>query len=279
MTATVSLRHGGNYKLQAYGRGSSATWPYLIHGATDDIDAKNALIAAAPTSFDGLPASSYDVEPTENGEFWYGSVTYAPLSLGGGVSGDDETYIEEFDTSGQQITVMQSLETMATEGEAIDFGQAVGVTQSGVNGVDIIVPSYTFAMTRGWPSGKINNTYRQMLADLTGKVNDAAFGPYEAGEVLFLGARGSRTSDSASSDWSISYRFSVSRNNTEFPVKYFLNNAMKSEKINKGGWEYVWVFCAPRLVGGILATVPVKVSVERVYEEASFSGIEDVLPA
>lgn len=278
MTATVAQRHGGSLKRDPAGRASSATWPYLIEGATSDIDAKDALIAAAPTTYDGLPVKDYEVEPTENANFWYGSVSYG-LSLGGGVSGEAENYVEEFDISGQNLTVMQSLETVEEEGEAIDFGGAVGVTQGGVNGVDIIVPAYTFGVTRGWPAEKIDDSYRQMLADLTGKVNDSAFGAYEAGEVLFLGARGSRTSADASADWSITYRFAVSRNRSDFPIKYFAAGSMTSATVNKNGWEYVWVYCAPRVVSGILVTVPVKVSVEKVYEEESFSGIADVLPS
>jgi len=65
------------------------------------------------------------------------------------------------------------------------------------------------------------NTTDRMLATslnlfiLTGRVNQAAFKGFAAGEVLFLGASGSKRGDG---DWEITFNYAASPNVTNLPV-------------------------------------------------------------
>jgi len=61
--------------------------------------------------------------------------------------------------------------------------------------VDITVPVYSFSETHYNSLAFVTESYKQTLFGLTGKVNNAAFKGFAAGEVLFLGASGSKRGD------------------------------------------------------------------------------------
>ena len=113
--------------------------------------------------------------------------------------------------------------------------------------------------TRFWPTG----TYKLTLFGLTGKVNNAAFRGFAAGEVLFLGAQGSKT---GTGDWSISYRFAASPNVANLTV----GDITVTEK---RGWDYLWVSYADSKddTAKRLVKKPVAAYVEQVYGYADFS--------
>jgi len=69
---------------------------------------------------------------------------------------------------------------------------AIGVTDTGVEGVEIVVPVYNFSETHYLPDGQVTQGYKLTLFGLTGKVNNGSFRGFAAGEVLFLGASGSK---------------------------------------------------------------------------------------
>jgi len=100
---------------------------------------------------------------------------------------------------------------------------------------------------------------------LTGKVNNASWKGFAAGEVLFLGVSGSKRGED---DWEITFRFAASPNRTNIQIG---NITVASKK----GWEYLWVRYADVEDGGsnTLVKQPVAVYVEKVYEEGDFSAL------
>ena len=107
-------------------------------------------------------------------------------------------------------------------------------------------------------------SYKAILRSLTGKVNNASFKGFSAGEVLFLGASGSKRGDD---DWEISFRFAASENRSYITVGDITGVAKK-------GWEYMWVRYADAEDDEAKAIVkkPVAVYIEKVYEEGSFGA-------
>jgi len=102
-----------------------------------------------------------------------------------------------------------------------------------------------------------------VLFNISGKVNNAPFKGFQAGEVLFLGPSGStRDKD----DWEITFRFAASPNVTGLTVDDIAG-------IDKKGWEYMWVRYADAQDQNILVKRPTAVYIEKVYEYGDFSGL------
>ena len=94
---------------------------------------------------------------------------------------------------------------------APDFGGAIGVDNDGnVNGVDITMPVMHFSETHFFKASCVTTTFKKRLAGLTGTINKSAFRGFQAGEVLFLGAAGTRRGTDSEDEWEITYRFAVS---------------------------------------------------------------------
>ena len=245
---------------------SAAELVYVVRHTSDDAAARTELLNAAPASHHGLPRDDAEVEELAQG-LWLGTVRYAapgstadPAPVGGSSF--------SFDTTGGTQHITQSLATVASHaasGSAPDFRGAIGVTPEGVQGVDITAPAYAFAETHVLDAAAVTNAYKGTVFALTGKVNSSAFRGLAAGECLFLGAAGSQRDDDA---WELTFRFAGSPNRSNFSVGPISG-------VSKKGWEYLWVRYEDTIdaASQTLVKQPVAAYVERVYEEASFSGL------
>jgi hypothetical protein len=174
-----------------------------------------------------------------------------------------------FETGGGTSHITNSLETIAAYAPpgltAPDFKGAIGVTDDAVEGADITTPVYQFAETHYIADASVTDQYKGSLFALTGRTNDDAWRGFAAGEVLFLGATGTRrTAD----DWEITFRFAASPNVTGMTIGEITN-------ITKGGWEYLWIRYQSTIDGTANAVVkrPRAVYIERVYYSGDFSGL------
>ena len=243
---------------------------YVVDGTDDDAAARAALAAEAPATHAGLVRDddSLHVEPT-GFNLWEGKARYVKQEFTPPATGDT---VFTFDTTGGTQHITQSRQTMqrrpAPGTTAPDFGGAIGVTADGVEGVDITVPVFQFSETHYFTNGQVTPSYKGTLFTLTGKVNSGAFKGFQAGEVLFLGASGSRRGTDPDDDWEITFRFAASPNETGLSVGSITG-------INKKGWEYLWVRYADDEDANakVLVKKPIAAYVERVYENGDFSGL------
>lgn len=248
------------------GNNPSVELHYHVRGTNDDVEARAALAALAPTLYDPwgtsmiyLPRDTITLQPAGD-ELWEGIVRYGMLPPTNG-----STFA--FDTGGGTQHITQSRQTVgayAPAGKtAPDFRGAIGVTPDSVEGVDITVPVYHFSETHYLPNSTVTLAYKGTLCGLTGKVNSAWFKGLAAGECLFLGAAGAKR---GSGDWEITYRFAASPNVTNLTVGDITG-------INKGGWQYLWVRYEDSVDDTAKALVkkPLAAYVERVYEYGDFS--------
>lgn len=241
---------------------------YVVDGTASDIDAKAALASGTGVTYDGYVRKSVHVEaigdPTLSLK-WNGTVSY-------GVKENNPETGESsfsFDTGGGTQHITQSIETVqryAAEGNtAPDFQGAIGVAKDSVEGVDITMPVYNFSETHYFDASVVTSSYKGLLFHKTGMYNNDSFKGFEPGEVLFLGASGSKR---GTGDWEITFRFAASQNRSEIKVG-------EIGPISKKGWEYLWVRYedAEDTNAKALIKKPVAAYVEKVYYGTDFTSL------
>ena len=257
----VTCQERNNSRDVTIGENDAATLRYVIRGAGDDLAAYNALLANSPATHQNMPRLNLSVEPQGGGnDIWYGTVRYGWPSVK-----DVGENRFTFDTGGGTQHITQSLATTSYGTAPPDFNGAIGVTKDSVNGVDIIVPQYNFSETYYFAETYVTDSYKSTIADLTGKINDATFRTFAAGEVLFRGASGSQRGNG---DWEITFKFSQSPNVTAMTIGSIAG-------IAKDGWQYLWVRYQDVEDTAAKAVVkrPLAVYVEDVYESGDFAGL------
>ena len=249
---------------------TQAEVPYLVFGAEEELAALNAVREASPEKLENLTRQTLEISERINQDIFKVLVTYE-IDVFGGSTGDNEPEPSfAFDTGGGSKHVNQSIATVSrTPSDAPDYGGAISVDSEGnVNGIDITMPVMNFSETHYFRASKVTTAYKKRLAELTGTVNNGKFKGYAPGEVLFLGASGSRRGKHSDDDWEITFRFAVSPNRENLKI----GDLTIKEKL---GWDYLWVRYADEVSSDQKSLVkkPESAYVERVYQAADFGGL------
>lgn len=246
---------------------------YAVLGTESDLDVRALVEGTIPAIVRGMVFQNYRIDH-KGGGVWDVSVRYgreesqAADALPGGDPVTPEAPLGPsytFEMSGGTQHVTQSLQTVAKHARPgknpPDFKGAIGVNGDSVEGTDVTVPVFRFSETYSIPAGLVTHGYKVVLFHLTGRVNNAPFKGFAAGEVLFLGASGSRR---GIEKWEISYQFAASPNAVGLQVGDIAGIAKK-------GWEYLWVRYGDVEDEKVLVKQPESVHVERVYEPGNFA--------
>ena len=144
---------------------------YIIFGTSDDLAAKAELASESPGTYDGLPRQNIQIEPLAN-DIWEGTVRYS-LTEGSAPPQTGESSFS-FDTGGGNQHITHSRSTVAAHAPAGEtppnFQGAIGVTDNGVEGVDVIVPVYQFSETHYLEHSVVTPAYKGTLFSLTGRL-------------------------------------------------------------------------------------------------------------
>ena len=204
------------------------------------------------------------------GEYWWlASVTWGIQSSGNPDTSPGIPPTLRFSTKGGTQHITQSLETVDIYSRlgpvyppAPDHKGAIGVTRGGIQGVDIVVPAFSWSLSIRTAASSINDAYVMNLESLTGCVNDYTFYGRAAGEVRFDGAEGQRTGD----EMELTFSFSSQRNVTDRTIGDVAG-------IDKEGWDYLWVLYEEEEddTAKAMSQVPSGVYVERVSPRADFA--------
>lgn len=262
-------------KSRAWQTGDNRNVEYLytLTGTSNDITARDYVEANSPTSVDGLPRKVVELTPdwtdsiTDDGR-WDVAVEYALLDLL-----DETTPRQAFDTTGGTQHITQSIDTResvrVSGGVGPDNKGAIGVTDDGVDGVDIIVPVYKWTETHIFPIATVDSAYKGNLFALTARINGATFREFAIGEVLFLGVVGTQRS---ATEWELTFAFAASPNRDAIAIGDELTIT------HKGGHDYLWVRYTSAVDGTSQNSFSIKkpyaAYVERVYRVGNFSGLE-----
>lgn len=246
---------------------SSAEIPYIVRQAADETEVKSAASAAIPATYSGMPRKSIEIAERVNSNTWkvvarYETPDYDPV--------EPPEPIFSFDTGGGTQHITQSIQTVSRHGPAATdkLGGAIGFDGENIEGVDIAIPVYNFSETHYKSAASVSTSYRLALFRVTGTVNSSSFRGFAAGEVLFLGASGSRRGDDADDDWEITYKFAAQQNRSGITVG-------EISGISKKGWEYMWVQYAPDVDTSASQIIkkPVAVYIEKVYQDGNFGDL------
>ena len=252
--------------VNKYGNYTTADVPYFVFEAADEDSAIAAVYNNSPSAFMWMPRESVTVEDRINEDTFKVIARYQKAD-------DQEEEIPPavytFDTGGGTQHITQSIETVNRyPADAPDYKGAIGYDGENVAGVDIAQPTLNLTETHYFPEGVVTTGFIANLALRTGMVNGDGFRGFAPGEVLFLGASGSKRDDDENPLWEITYRFAVSRNRSNFRVGDITVGA-------KWGWEYLWVRYGDEVDDAKKQIVkkPVAAYVEKVYDLTNFSGL------
>jgi hypothetical protein len=258
--ATIHERYDSRETTVSFDR-PAAELLYWVEGTESDLAVKTLVEATIPAIYAGLVYQEYRIYH-RGGGLWDVSVRY-----GSREQNEVGTSNFSFETGGGTQHITQSLETLQKKAPpditAPDFQGAIGVTGDAIEGTDIVVPVYTFTETHYIANSAVTGAYKAALFALTGRVNGATFRGFEAGEVLFLGASGSKR---GAEDWEITFRFAASPNVTGIEIGEITG-------IDKRGWDYLWVRYVDDEHADTLVKRPASAYVERVYEDGDFSNL------
>jgi hypothetical protein len=264
---------------------------YKLFGTADDIAVHNYLnqeITANALFWDypgagdqRLQAENYSIEYLGD-DAWHVEVSYVKEGAADDPNEPDPLRrSRSFDTGGGTSHITQVAGSPAETrypssgpNAATDQKGAIGVDESGVQGVDIVIPALTWTETYDVPSVYVSSAYIVSLSKVTGTVNNAAFRGFPAGEVLFLGASGSQEWDERKGDgpWTLSYKFVQSPNAGPQQTIPALTIGSISG-IQKKGHEYLWIRYEDNVSNNSLVKEPKFVYVNKVYRETNFSDL------
>lgn len=279
MTATLKPLYADQLTGQTGERG------YLIENATDAADARSALLAGSPTSFNGLSRndSASRVREQEAPGAYVGRAVYGTSQAGGGSTSDlsvGQTRIL-IGTTGGTTHISQALDVSATlpASDAPDHDKAIGVAEDGtVTGTDIFAGAFDFQIIKVINSNALNVAY---IADIMSlctpnpHTNDAAFNHLDSegrmislneGEALFLGFN---NSPRGGGEDELTFSFKGSANLTAVSI-----GSLGS--IDKKGWEHLWTRYGPSVDTTAKAKiqVPKAAYAAKVYESGSYGKLQ-----
>lgn len=257
----------------------SASRLYLVRGASGEADAISSALAhakASPPDANWEPTGA-EIDERLDESSWRVRVAFAPVASSSASGNEDDPNNYIFDTGSGTMHRNVALEHVATyPNSAPSFGGAIGVDGDGnVLGCDVVMPQPGFSETVVLTKGQFNVSYKRRLIYLSGKVNAERFRGFERGEVRFDGASAQKNGE----DWSVTYRFSVSENKTNFVVGGDGTEENPGITVSeKLGWDYLWFRYAEVDVkdgDDVVAVVrrPISAHIDRVYEFADFNQI------
>lgn len=252
--------------------GEIKTLNYTLVGTTSENTARSTFLAATPgvilTAIGTLYREPPSIRQTAYDSFAI-QVTYTRRKAETG------EWTWDFDTTGGTVHISHAKESIARyysggseTGAAAatnvpKHNQAIGVDRTGnVQGTDIVIPAMKINVSYRHPLGQVTIAFAKKMHNMTGKVNSTKFLNFAAGEVLFLGARGS---DGTVAEGTVGYSFAMSQNVTGLTIGEVAGVAKK-------GWEYLWISYKEAVSAGNKSTQPEFVYVERVYDTADFAA-------
>lgn len=254
-------------RTETMGAKPKAEIAYVVLGAADEAEVRAVSQAGIPAAYQGLPRSSITLDERLNATTWKVRATFEPAESG---QVENPQPVFSFDTGGGTQHITQSLQTVGIYGPQASalLGGAIGFDGQNVAGVDITVPVYQFSEAHVFSPVFVTPAYPVALMGLTGAVNNAPFRGFSAGEVLFLGASGSRRGVGIDDPWEIAFKFAASPNRTGLTI-----GAING--IQKRGWDYLWVQYGEDIDGAAKALIkkPVAVYVEQVYPFGNFAEL------
>lgn len=238
---------------------SSFTKHYIAEGSDTESDIVNAVLDEAPETYNDLPRQSVAIAERLTEMIWKVDVEYSDDSSSPSDQEEEDSY--QFDISAGTKRIVHPIRHKATYPNSVDYPSA-GINNG--EGIDIIMPVPKFSETHKISPGRCSTSYRRKVAELVAKTNDKTFKGYNAGEVLFAGASGSR---SGKEDWTVTFEFLLSFAQENITIGDITG-------IRKDPWDVIWCDYTERIYDDGERYKRVNaVHVDQVYEEGNFNAL------
>jgi hypothetical protein len=261
--------------------GGSLTVEGLVHGVRDSVEAL-PFLPLLGSLFPGtnFRLESYSIEEMDSRDGppanWAvnTSLTYKSPDK----QSQDEDGSESLDFGTAQEHVIKTRHPDDQTHHETDYGPYVGVSNDDIEGVDILVPTQAFSVTRYRDA--ITDAYRRLVRNTIRHVNDGNFWGYAPRTLLFVGATANRR---GLGKWEVTYNFQVASDDedeTEIPLQVAIPDPANLQKIklvdkpavHKDPWDYLWFYSKQHEDPDIhiLASFVDSAHVARFYFEADF---------
>jgi hypothetical protein len=191
---------------------------------------------------------------------------------GGGSQPDDSRSFVPgsiaWDTTGFTEHVTSALEERVIGGVGNeDFGGAINVQGTSVQGIDRVVPAMKYSETWIMPAQVgMSVDFVKAVYSLTGTVNEVQFRAFSPGEALFTGARAQWSGDQPYT--TVTFDFNCRANDTAFYVRGL-------PQTRKEGWEFPWVIYRPdSTASGFLVQRPACIVIDTIYKKQKWDGLK-----
>ena len=218
---------------------TSAEIPFYIMQPGSKADAIQALLAAAPGTYSGLPLKEIRFEGYDAGGNMDLTAVYSERESSGGDDDEGEEATESFDCGGGTKHMTHAIsQTRVYGGSGDDAGGGIGWngksgSEAEFSGVDVPCADMRETYTKTMSRSKVTGTsYKKKVAALVGKVNAGTFKGWSAGEIMFLGMSFSTPSKGAKKV-TVTFNFRVMPNESRCKVA-------GKDVGSKKGFEYLW---------------------------------------
>lgn len=242
---------------------------WIVRGTADSQEAYDAVKAASPTTWLDFARGTIRIEPL-GPDIWRATVEYRPAPRihwqgepGDGGAGNE--LLDEWSFSISTATAHRELAINTQRyGNYTDYGHQIAVDENGKpHGVDYFVPTMRFSERHRVNATLVTEAWVKARADQIATTNNAAFRGFPAGEVLFLGLQGNRTT---LDEWELEWEFAREPN-----VTLHVTIDGIDVDVPKKGWEYVWFEYRPDVASGVRKLVLKAAHVNQIYESSNFA--------
>lgn len=262
----------------------SQTLSYVLYGSDDDGLVYNALrtfTTANHPTHNGYIPTNFKAKPI-GPQLWEGEVEYGPIEQQEGEQQHPQLgeFIFSFTTSGAKLKITQTENWQkfargGVQGGAPDFKGAINYDGKSVEGVEIVVPSLKFSLTRRVPGGFLSFDYIRTVAEATGKTNEDQFLFCQPGECLFHGSDGSIKIGDEQSEKEIKLDFEFSPNEDDIILAKDSADPQATVRLRvpfKSGWDYLWVYYRNEedVPASVVVPQPYAAYTHQVYKRTSF---------
>ena len=238
----------------------------MASGSNDEDDiaqqAKNEIDETVQTLYGTLHRQDLLIRQTGHKLF----SIQAPYAAGKNKHGE---WTWDFDTTGATIHLKYAREEVNKypSSTAPDQKGAIGVEGDVVTGTEIVVPAMKINVKYRHPEGELTIAEARRISRHTGKTNTSTFLTYDAGEVLFLGARGS---DGETAEAEVTYHFAMAENEDNLTIGDITG-------IEKKAWDVGWVQWEDKVASANgddhPTRVPKFVYIDRVYNKVDLASV------
>lgn len=221
---------------------TSLTVPYRVDAATDEAAARAQLQTSLPSVYEGLPLAAVRLVERLNATIWEFEAEYRSNASDYDDNTEDEDPTVIYSCSSRKILRKEALSRIdiayasgVSNLPQLENKRSINITEDGVvEGVEVDEAEMTVQYHYYHRRSKITAAYMITLAEMVGKVNNAAFKGFPVGSLKFNGMDCS-VKFSEKGRVPVTYNFSYSPTVQNYPVADGI-------RVNKYGWDYLWQF-------------------------------------